>query len=309
MPGRPKTKAKRVLDLLEQAGELISQFRSIKPKRKDAADPSDPLGLSWNDCETALQRAQHLLAKLALLTCEKAGLDPPENLMQLANELDELTTEESGQPGRREAGDFEQPAHWPSPTDNDPRHFRESVRWVSYNLCEADLTPDEAPSGQAWGMYEVYSKDDKSRQAFYAAFGKYLEPVKGETDAPARFRDDGRSIRPLIEELRKQYPHICDILPPEQLDGAPPQLPGTGIPSGAQGLPAELELPVNGPWLILAGKGHESSSAIASSRTRGGENRASRRGGPISAAPSAGHGLLAFRILRLPGTSSPDSRR
>ena len=39
-----KTKAKRVLELLEQADELISQFRSIKPKRKDAACPNDPLG-------------------------------------------------------------------------------------------------------------------------------------------------------------------------------------------------------------------------------------------------------------------------
>ena len=37
MPGRPKTRAKRVLELLEQAGELIAQFRSIKPRRKDSA--------------------------------------------------------------------------------------------------------------------------------------------------------------------------------------------------------------------------------------------------------------------------------
>ncbi len=60
MAGRPKTKAKRVLELLEQAGGLISQFRSIKPKRKDTACPNDPLGRSWNDCETALHRAIRL---------------------------------------------------------------------------------------------------------------------------------------------------------------------------------------------------------------------------------------------------------
>ena len=192
MPGRPKQKAKRVLELVKKADDLLSEFRSIKPQRKEARSSTDPMGPAWSDGEAELERACRQVAKFAALACKKAGLEAPEEVVQAAADIaDPTDTIHDGDDSVRFDDDTPKPTHW---TEGPKCSFHEDLVWASSVLHEPDMKPEQAPGAQAWSLYVSYRQNDETRQAFWKAFGPSLIPKKREPEFRPRFEDDGGPI-------------------------------------------------------------------------------------------------------------------
>ncbi len=77
MPGRPKYMARRVVALEMDMDSLCDRFSDLCPQEHlDNLDPTDPINTAWCRAFLELATGFFALAQLALLLCEKAGIEP-----------------------------------------------------------------------------------------------------------------------------------------------------------------------------------------------------------------------------------------
>ena len=142
----------------------------------------------WQDM---IDRRQALKARLnepkpeAADTCDIPPDDPPET-PELPD--DESMIEPPGVLMPRDLAD-----------DKPAAGMLSCARWVMEMLAVEDVTPCDAPDAKAWLMYQVYSKDHKTRQAFIEKFGPLISKV--EEESHQAFADDGRSVLELIAKF------------------------------------------------------------------------------------------------------------
>ena len=79
-----------------------------------------------------------------------------------------------------------------------------SVKWVASVLGVKGLSPDDAPSPQAWSLYLTYGPRSKWEK-FWERFGTAMLPTKADIEAKDRFTDDGRTVLALLDRLEREH--------------------------------------------------------------------------------------------------------
>jgi hypothetical protein len=95
--------------------------------------------------------------------------------------------------GRRPRSDKKTP--W---SNKPPSTQAEDDEWVYKNLANMEITEERSPSAGAWGMLLSIRDQPTLKTAFFQKWWKDHQTV---TDAESRFKDDGRVVLDVIEDL------------------------------------------------------------------------------------------------------------
>lgn len=91
--------------------------------------------------------------------------------------------------------------------ESDPRT---EVEWVSRHILipPESIKPDSVPSSSAVALL-VWARQEKSE--FYRGVYAKIMPKQSEVDREARFKDDGRKVTDIIDQVRRSHPLLSDV--------------------------------------------------------------------------------------------------
>lgn len=124
----------------------------------------------------------------------------------------------------------------------------QDVRWVMSRLKSTGNPPkeSEAPSDEAWTMYEIASIDEKSRAAFLDKAYLKLFSKEKPTEAGQKYADDKRKHFTLFQALETERPDLLnESFPRTKTDDRTEVGPdSTAVPQAADAASAEVALSV-----------------------------------------------------------------
>lgn len=88
------------------------------------------------------------------------------------------------------------------------------VDWVAKHLAIGDVSPEDAPSAEAWAMLTWVQRSYLNETDFWKSIYRALLPNKTELEAEGRFSDDGRGILRIISSVEKACQEAVEEQPP-----------------------------------------------------------------------------------------------
>ena len=80
----------------------------------------------------------------------------------------------------------------------------ECVAWVAKHMMLKDVSPEQAPSSEAWSMLCWARRNNQNEAQFWGQIYTKLLPSRSQLDAEQRFKDDGRRVLGLIEKMKSE---------------------------------------------------------------------------------------------------------
>lgn len=80
---------------------------------------------------------------------------------------------------------------------------RTAIEWVASVLNLKGVKAKDAPSAMAWNLYQHFNQNTSAQADFWRAIWPKVVPSKSELDKQEQFRDDGREVLKLIDEIER----------------------------------------------------------------------------------------------------------
>ena len=84
------------------------------------------------------------------------------------------------------------------------------ISWVARNLVVLDVRPEECVSPEAWGLLLWVREGGTNESEFWRSIYPKLLPSRTQLDAQDRFKDDGRRLLTLIDEVEAMSRELQD---------------------------------------------------------------------------------------------------
>lgn len=78
----------------------------------------------------------------------------------------------------------------------------ECVSWVAKHMMVKDVSPKDAPSSEAWSMLCWAKRNNQNEAQFWGQIYTKLLPSRSQLEAEDRYKDDGRKVLDIIENLK-----------------------------------------------------------------------------------------------------------
>ena len=131
---------------------------------------------------------------------EKGGMSPNDAYARAASELlgREVVPKETGAAAPVLHGETDQAA-FSGGSASTPA----CVSWVAKHMMVKGVNPTDAPSSEAWAMLCWAKRNNQNEAQFWGQIYTKLLPSRSQLDAEDRYRDDGRKVLDIIENLRE----------------------------------------------------------------------------------------------------------